>query len=379
MSTAAPLGFDAKVRLAFGDADAFRDQSGEGLRRLRAASPDGKVNMLVLSGGGAGGAFGAGALVGLTHSGQRPTFQLVTGVSVGALIAPMAFLGPEWDGALERALSGESSADLLQRHIFGALFGTSMYRGKPLRDLVDRFATDEMIAAVAREYRAGRLLHIETTDLDKGQPVIWDMGAIAQQGGEAARQLFRDVLVASASIPFVFPPVMIRVTQNGKTYEEMHVDGGTALELFLAPPVASLVTRDAPKIDGVKVYVVANTQLGRFPTATRRKALSVLSSGFNTNLDQSVRSSIAIAYGISENYGMQFVLTSIPDGYAYGGPLDFEPAHMRELFEFAKRCAEKGRLWSSLADAYRSGINARAPGEGGSTECPAGPENLSRG
>lgn len=372
MATASPVGFDTPVRFAFSNADTFRDRSREDLLRLKAHSPDGHVNILVLSGGAAGGAFGAGALIGLTRSGKRPTFQMVTGVSVGALIAPLAFLGPEWDGTLAQALSGDSGAGLLERHLFGALFGTSMYSGKPLRDLVDRFATDDMIAAVARESRAGRWLLVETTDLDKGEPVIWDMGAIAQRGDEAARKLFRDVLVASASIPFVFPPVMIKVMQNGQTYEEMHVDGGTTFELFLAPPVAALVTKDAPKIDGINVYVIANTQLGPFPTQTSPKALSMLASGFNTNLAAGVRSSLSLAYDVAEAYGMRFQLTSIPDGYSYGGSLDFDRVHVRALFDFAERCAEEGHLWNSLGEQYRRAMSAHAPGAGGSAECPAG-------
>lgn len=373
LSTAQPVGFEGEVRLSFDSAEAFRRHSEHLLRQAQKSSKNGKVNFLVLSGGGAGGAFGAGALLGLSHSGHRPTFEVVTGVSTGALIAPLAFLGPDWDPVLARAFSGDTSANLLQRSFLGMLFGSSLYRGQPLRDTVDSFVTDELIVAVARESRRGRKLFVETTDLDKSEPVIWNMGVIAEHGGSAARELFRDVLVASASIPFVFPPVMIRVTEDGQLYDEMHVDGGTTLELFLGPPVGVLVKRDAPRAKDVNVFVIANTQFGRFPSTTPLGSKSLLLHGFDTTLDHSIRSAMLIAISIAQNYGMKFNMTFIPESYTYGGPLDFDPEHMHALFELGKRCAAAGQLWGIPADVYHRSMMARAPSPGTQVECPAAP------
>src|SRR5271168_2734897 len=182
-------------------------------RRLRAQRAGQPVNILALSGGGADGAFGAGALVGLTRSASRPQFSVVTGVSTGALIAPYAFLGPDWDDQLVEIYTSGRAEHLLHSRGLAALFGSSLYSGTPLKQLVDRYATDALIQAVAREASTGRLLLVATTDVSTGEPVIWDLGSIAMNGGASAKALFRDVLVASASVPGLFPPVVIRVQE----------------------------------------------------------------------------------------------------------------------------------------------------------------------
>jgi len=103
----------------------------------------------------------------------------------------------------------------------------------PLRQLVIKFVDDKVLQAVAAEHRKGRRLLIATTNLDAQRPVIWDMGAIACSGDSRALQLFRDAMVASASVPVAFPPVYITVELDGKRYDEMHVDGGAFTRVFL--------------------------------------------------------------------------------------------------------------------------------------------------
>lgn len=200
-------GFDAAIRVAGEDPRVLAAEDARAARtaRLLAAS-DGSFDILSLSGGGAGGAYGAGVLTGLTDAGERPQFEIVTGVSTGALIAPFAFLGSEWDAQLEEAYTGELAAHVLRQRGIAVFFEPSLYRGEPLTALVDHYVTEDLLAAVAREYARGRLLYVATTNLDTQESVLWDMGLIASRGGEEARVLFRDVLVASASVPGVFPP-----------------------------------------------------------------------------------------------------------------------------------------------------------------------------
>src|SRR5580700_8747397 len=202
-------------------------------RRVRAQRAGAPVNILALSGGGADGAFGAGALVGLTRSAARPQFSVVTGVSAGALMAPYAFLGSDWDDQLAEVYTSGRAERLLQSRGLGALFGSSVYSGAPLKQLVDRYATDALIQAVAHEAATGRLLLVATTDVSTGEPVIWDLGSIAMNGGAGAKALFRDVLLASASVPGLFPPVVIRVQEQQALYEEVHVDGTIALPFYV--------------------------------------------------------------------------------------------------------------------------------------------------
>src|ERR1700723_2738130 len=227
------------------------------LRALRAGKP---LTILALSGGGAGGAFGAGAVAGLTRTGMRPEFDVVTGVSAGALVAPYAFLGPSWDAQLLDAFTGIAGDNLLQSRGLGVIFGSSVYSGRPLRQLVDAYVTDEMIQAIAREAAKGRLLLVATTDVASGEPVVWDLGSIAKNGGTSARALFRDVLLASASVPGMFPPVIIRVAKDGVIFDQAHVDGAATLPFFV-PPALLQTTRGAPTTGRPVVFVIVDGSL----------------------------------------------------------------------------------------------------------------------
>ncbi len=269
-SSATPVDFPAEVRFLSTDRLSVESQSTAALQRLRSRSKDGRVRALVLSGGGAGGAFGAGALVGLTRRQERPEFDVVTGVSAGALIAPFAFLGPAWDEQLTEAFTSGRGEQMSVRGLLELPFGASR-RSAALTALVDHYVTRDLIKAVAKEAGTGRLLWVATTDLDKEETVIWDLGAIALRGGEPARKLFRDVLVASASVPGVFAPVLIHVQQAGKLYDEMHVDGNASTSLFLAPVAAYFALLDQRALDGARVYLLINGQIVEAPETTPRR------------------------------------------------------------------------------------------------------------
>ena len=193
-------------------------------------------------------------------------------MSAGALIAPYAFLGPGWDDQLVEVYTSGRAEHLLHPRGLGALFGSSLYSGAPLKQLVDRYATDALIQAVAHEASTGRLLLVATTDVGTGEPVIWDLGSIAMNGGPNARALFRDVLVASASVPGLFPPVVIRVQEQQALYEEVHVDGTVALPFFV--PLAFVEpTRDASEPShGAAVYVIVDGRLSEQPASIRLRA-----------------------------------------------------------------------------------------------------------
>jgi hypothetical protein len=157
---------------------------------------------LALSGGGSDGAYGAGVIVGWTESGTRPEFDLVTGVSAGALIAPFAFLGPAYDQQLKEIYTAYSTEELLRPQMLkGLLGGSSLYDISGLEGLIAHYVNEQLLAAIAREHRKGRWLLIATSNLDAQRPVIWNLGAIASSGRPDAIRLFRRVLLASAAIP----------------------------------------------------------------------------------------------------------------------------------------------------------------------------------
>src|SRR6185436_4076728 len=226
------------------------------------------------SGGADNGAFGAGLINGWTTTGTRPPFNIVTGVSTGALIAPFAFLGPEHDATL-REVYTTMSADrvFLRRRLTAALFSDAMADASPLAETIARYADQAMFDAIAAEYRKGRLLMIGTTDLDAQRPVIWNIGAIAASGHPEALKLYRQIPRASAAIPGAFQPVFIDVEIDGKKYQEMHVDGGAIAQLFLYPPSIDLSTSSVRRQRAA--YIIRNAKLDPDYSASERRTISI--------------------------------------------------------------------------------------------------------
>jgi hypothetical protein len=344
-------GYGPDIRSSDPDQTAFVAWLQDHVGDARASSSDGSLNILALSGGGAGGVFGAGAMKGLTLSGARPTFQIVTGVSTGALIAPFAFLGPDWDDELEAAYTGGASAQLLDSVGLFSLFRVGIVNDANLRKLVSDYISPELVAAVAAESAKGRILLVATTNLDAEAPVFWDMGAIARKGGEDARRMFIDVLVASSSVPGAFPPVMIPVRDSSGAHDEMHVDGGVTVPFFLFPDVAFISDEKFEQLNGARIYVIVNGQLNPVQRSSRANTIAITLRASNVALTRMTRTELLLASSFAQRQGLTLRFTNIPGNYPFSGPFDFEAEPMRKLFDYATQCARSGRLWLSSQDA----------------------------
>lgn len=343
---ASPVGFNEDIRANSYDRRVTRNLP-ETLRKLRESS-DGSLDILALSGGGAGGAFGAGALVGLSQAGHRPQFEIVTGVSTGAMIAPFAFLGPDWDGGLREAYTGRLTENLLRRRGLSIFLRPGVFFGDPLEELVDQFVTQELVDAVARESRRGRLLLVQTTNLDTQDAIIWNMGEIAEEGGENARLMFRDVLIASASVPGVFPPIMLNVQSRGRAAQEMHVDGGVTASFFVMPQIISLWSENPVReLRGGNIYVIINGQLDNRRAATPLNTLPIVARSFETNQMFQARASLAITTEFAQRNRLDFKFTRIPSTYQFEGPLSFNRNAMTTLFNHGVEQGRSGNLWTT--------------------------------
>lgn len=308
---------------------------------------EGPVSILALSGGGANGAYGAGLIVGWTEHGDRPRFDIVTGVSTGALAAPFAFLGPEWDPQLRHAYTGGGATNLLSWRSFAGFLYPSLFSSKVLRDLVNENVTPELLQAVAREHAKGRWLLVATTDLDSEQTVIWDMGLLATQGDENARALFKEVLVASASIPGVFPPVLIAGLQPDNTVAmEMHVDGGVNTPFLAIPEPLLLWTRDRAGASGA-LYVVVNGQVGRNDGVTPGRLTGILLRTYDAMSKASLRTHLTATAAFARRNGMSMSLSAIPDNVE-ASSLKFDQATMTALFELGRQRGRSGEAWARL-------------------------------
>jgi predicted acylesterase/phospholipase RssA len=300
---------------------------------------------------------------------------VVTGVSAGALIAPFAYLGTAWDGVLTSAFAGADGLELIHSKTLAVFKRLLMPRGQPggstLFKLVDRYVTPAMIEAVAREYAKGRLLFIATTDLDKQETVMWNLGAIATYGGEPARRLFRDVLIASASVPGVFPPVLIPVEEGGHHYEEMHVDGGVTTSLFAAPLTAQLLPQPLPMLPNANLYVVINGKLASAPRRTPVNTIGMLARAFSADFTYKSRDALLLAVMYSRRRHMHLHLTEIPPAYPYESFVDFRPESMRRLFDFGADCAAQGLLWETVEQSLKRNMSSLGPIDARPLSCPA--------
>jgi hypothetical protein len=323
-------------------------------RQAAIANPRGPLaprNFLALSGGGDNGAFGAGLMVGWTASGRRPVFDVVTGISAGALIAPFAFLGPDYDPQLREVFTEVAPADLiLMRGMLRAvLFGEALADTSPLYRLIERHVNEAMLAAIATEYGRGRLLLIGTTNLDLGRPVLWNIGAIAASGHPRALELFRRILLASASIPGAFPPVLVDVDLEGRAYQEMHVDGGAALQMFLYPPTLTL----RPEFRGRRntrertAWVVRNGRLDTEWSSTNRSILGIASRSASTLLHFSAVNDITRIFLTTQRDGVNFRLAYIGPEFDTPRSEPFETAYMRALFDYGFRQGQAGNRWAT--------------------------------
>jgi hypothetical protein len=308
---------------------------------------------LALSGGGGNGAFGAGLLAGWTEHGSRPEFEIVTGISTGALTAPFAFLGPAYDARLREIYTAFSTDDLVElRNPVEILFGDAAASTLRLRGLIARYVNDEVLAAIAAEGRKGRSLLIGTTNLDAGRPVIWDLTRIAASGSPRARELIHDVLLASASIPGAFPPVIIEVEAEGRRYDEMHVDGGVTSQLFLFPRgtdwnamMARLRVRGSPDL-----YLIRNSKLSpRWQTVPTRVG-PVVARSLSTLIRTQGIGDLAQIYITANDHGMDYHLAYIPGSFTAEPTETFDPEYMAALFELGYRQARQGYPWTTVAD-----------------------------
>lgn len=310
----------------------------------------GRFDVLVLSGGGGDGAFGAGVLNAWSDHDERPEFGLVTGISTGALIAPYAFLGPRYDPEIERSYTNIDTDDVLDLTILDALRGKSLGVSNPekMRAIVESALTSEFIDRIAEEHGKGRRLWIGTTNLDSQRPVTWDIGAIASSGNPGARNLIRDVLVASASIPVAFPPVQFQVVHDGRAYSEMHADGGVTRQLFLYPSDLKLSEQADDDITGMRlgtIWVIRNSKLAPEYGEVAPDLTTIARRSISTLLKAAGVADVEVIRAQAERDGWGLRLTSVPEDFRGVEEEPFDPVYMRALYDTGYRLASRGEAW----------------------------------
>ncbi|MEJ6393860.1 patatin-like phospholipase family protein [Gymnodinialimonas sp. 2305UL16-5] len=333
-----PVGMPADVRFFGDNTDLEATQIANELRGAVAAHHGtGGVNFLALSGGGANGAFGAGILSGWSATGARPEFDIVTGISTGAIIAPFAFLGSGYDAALQRFYTQTRTRDVARFRVLGTVFaGQSLANNRPLQAAIRRELTDQMLTRIAEEHATGRRLIIGTTYVDAERPVLWDVGAIASVGTPDAYELARQVILASASIPLVFEPVQIDVTNGQDIRSEMHIDGAVSQHIFAYPQ--DLQMGDIIRQLGLErrrntIWIIQNDRLEpRFEPQSERFG-PLLNWTYDALMRSQGLGDVAHIASLAQRDGLALRGVAIPATFAEEPTQFFDPTYMSNLFQ----------------------------------------------
>ncbi len=331
----------------------------EAARRKQAFAGD--ANFLALSGGGDDGAFGAGLLVGWSKQGSRPAFNLVTGISTGALIAPFAYLGKDYDPILQEVYTSIKPSDVyMQRGILSGIFSDGLADSTPLYGLISKYVDANFLKKIADEYNTnGRWLLIGTTNIDAGQPVIWNMGRIASIGSPEALELFKRIMLASASIPGAFPPVMFDFLVDSQAFQEMHVDGGASTQVFLYPASASSKAKELgiQRRTNRQAYIIRNSRLDPRWSETERRTLSVASRAISQLIQTQGIGDLYRIYNTAQSDNVGFNLAYIGSDFNEPHTEEFDTKYMNALFQYGYAQAIKGYPWSKYPPGFKGAFD----------------------
>jgi predicted acylesterase/phospholipase RssA len=325
--------------------------------------PRRQLNLLAISGGAEDGAFGAGLLAGWGDAGNRPSFDLVTGVSSGALIAPFVFLGRERDDQLREIFTRYGRKDIFTYNVSDLVQGAALLDDTPLAQLIEKYIDRDFMHEVALERAKGRVLLIGTTNLDAQRPVLWDMGRIAASESPEALELFRKVLLASATLPGVFAPVRIKVRVGGQDYDELHVDGGVTRQVFIAPSIMRLVSGSAARrtVSGSRLYVIRNGRIDPQFQPVSPNVLSVTRRSLSTLIKNQSIGDLYRIYSMAKQSGVDFNLASIPADFDQQTDQPFDQKYMSALFDRGYDAGRRGYPWTKSLPGLQATSPPSAP------------------
>ena len=338
--------------------DRFRDDVTARAARLKAEllkdAPPGQRerNVLCLSGGGSYGAYSAGVLCGWTERGDRPCFDVVTGISTGSLVSPFAFLGPKYDQKLKEFYTTITNDDIFKKRFVRGVFGAEAFADTaPLRKLIGSVITPELMEDLTAAHLSGRRLLVGTTEEEGSRFVQWDIGAIATRNGPGDRDLIIDVLLGSAAIPGVFPSSKIDVYVDGKCYTERHQDGGVSQGVFFHPPYVPPEQRNKQTLNlvGTNVYVIVAGKIYADPEVVQPSALSGAGRAATSVLSAQLRGDLQRMWTYCTVSGMSYNLTAVPPEFRdIGSAAEFDPKTMSRLFQEGQRVIASSTPWRTL-------------------------------
>ncbi len=311
-------------------------------------------NILVLSGGGSRGAFGAGLISGWDARGDMPKFDIITGISTGSIMAPFIFLGGD-----ELEKMNHFYRDKTTEEVFGDAWdrffnGGYFMNAKPLRKLFIETFNERFLEKVAQEHHNGRRFYVGTTNIDTGQLTVWDMGMIAASKRADKVRYFSDIIYASAAMPVYFPPQYMEVDIGDKKYYQMHIDGGIYSQLFMVGILRNWkeelsLGNDINTNFETTLYTIANRKYRQrdIYKPVKQKVFDIIEAYVLTEMDLLFDRSAYRLYKSCEAKGIDFKMASIPQKMQdiIKSPLIFQPEKMIQLYDLAYKQGLEGILW----------------------------------
>lgn len=332
----------------WGDRAAVYAYNPENIEQMKANKTLTKrIDVLALSGGAEDGAYGAGFLKGWSDQGDRPEFVIVTGISTGVLMAPFAFLGEKYDHVLKRLYTQTSQKNIFDLVPIEALFGASLGDTAPMKKILAEEIDDDFVAELAREARRGRILQIGTTNLDAQRPMVWEITEIAKSGHPNAKKLIQDIMLASASIPGAFPPVLIDVSIDGKPHQEVHVDGGVTRQIFVYP--RDLDVRKFEELLNISpekhMWLIRNTKVEPEYTAVPLSIGSLAGRSVSTLIKYQGRGDLVNITSLAKRDGFSVNITNVPKNFDVPLTEMFDTKYMRALYQVGYEKARSKSAW----------------------------------
>jgi predicted patatin/cPLA2 family phospholipase len=296
-------------------------------------------NILAISGGGSQGVYGCGVLDGWYQRGDMPKFDVVTGISTGSIISSFIFLGAQNISYISKIYRSITTSDIYHYNFFKIFGGSSVSSTTPLKEMLKKHITQELLDKIAVEYKRGRRLYIGTTNIDTGHLVVWDMTAIAASQNPDKLQLYRDIIYASCAIPGLFDPHYFEIEYQGEKYYQMHIDGGMNSYAFMVGIDEDwndiLNITPESRLD-VSIYVLSNRQYRykkqREPLKNDN-AITILTAVAKNSVDLMYDRSMYRLYKASWLRGYHFNYTGIDDDVVLKYmPHEFNPKEMQELY-----------------------------------------------
>jgi predicted acylesterase/phospholipase RssA len=319
------------------------------------------VDILVISGGGDWGAFGAGFLKGWQkvpsyHPLAKPEFDAVTGVSTGTLIAPFAFLGDEQSIEQIVNMYRNPKKDWVKHrgYLYFLPDNISFAEVPGLEREIRDHITVDMLRRIAKAGADGRLLLVNTTELDVGQPRVFDLVAEAQRVADSGQiERVHNIILASAGIPGAFPFRMI----DG----ELYVDGGVTGNIIYGGRIAeedslpALWQKAYPNHGDPKFrfWVIFNNQFRPVPKPVAPNWLAVVQRSLETTTRAATATAVRHLFAMAEisrlkrKADVEVRIVSIPGDWLPPVPAIFNKETMNNLADLGEKMGADPASWSS--------------------------------